>query len=366
MIMKGKIPIYKIEALPVLQNKVYPTRRSAEESAVGDINLVQNSMTGVVENIAYNPSIVQYDDTYQNEQGVSKAFGEHLHEVKGIVRSFLGVESLVEIGCGKGFFLNMLRLSGVNIRGIDATYEGSDPYITKAMYKAGIGIHGRGIVLRHVLEHIPQPEQFLETISKENGSGRVYIEVPCLDWILKHQAWFDIFYEHVNYFRLEDFNRLFTSIKSSGHLFGGQYFYVVAELGALRANSEMYKYSSNSISIPETFLQVFTAQMHFLKSLSGKIVIWGASSKGVIFSLLAKRRGVEIDYIVDINPAKQGGYTPVTGLEVSPPEVLKADADDLNIIVMNSNYFDEIYGLMGSRCNYLLVDKDEFRATSKK
>ena len=56
--------------------------------------------------------------------------------------------------------------------------------------------------------------------------------MPCLDWICKHRAWFDIFYEHVNYFRLTDFQRLFQRIEDSGHLFGGQYLYVVAELAS--------------------------------------------------------------------------------------------------------------------------------------
>jgi len=42
------------------------------------------------------------------------------------------------------------------------------------------------------------------------------------------------FYEHVNYFRMDDFRRMFGKIYESGHFFGGQYLYVVADMASLR------------------------------------------------------------------------------------------------------------------------------------
>jgi hypothetical protein len=66
------------------------------------------------------------------------------------------------------------------------------------------------------------------------GTGKIYIEVPCFDWICEHRAWFDIFYEHVNYFRLTDFKRMFGEVVESGKIFCGQYLYVIAELSSLR------------------------------------------------------------------------------------------------------------------------------------
>jgi hypothetical protein len=44
------------------------------------------------------------------------------------------------------------------------------------------------------------------------------------------QSWFDLFYEHVNYFRLDDLRRMFGTVHEAGHLFGGQYLYIVADL----------------------------------------------------------------------------------------------------------------------------------------
>ena len=55
-------------------------------------------------------------------------------------------------------------------------------------------IEAGGMVLRHVLEHIPQPMDFLASIANANGGkGKIYLEFRCLDWILRKYAWFDIF-----------------------------------------------------------------------------------------------------------------------------------------------------------------------------
>ena len=69
------------------------------------------------------------------------------------------------------------------------------------------------------MEHIQNPYEFLSQLKDANGGGgRVYIEVPCFEWICEHRAWFDIFYEHVNYFRRSDFNRMFGIVVESGKL----------------------------------------------------------------------------------------------------------------------------------------------------
>jgi len=142
----------------------------------------------------------------------------------------------------------------------------------------------------------------------------IYIEVPCLDWILEHRAWFDIYYEHVNYFRMSDFHRMFGDILFSSHTFGGQYISLVADLGTLK-------------------------------------------KPRVIFALMKSRLGQPIDTVIDINPAKQGRYLPVTGLLIQSPEEALADFPEGGTIhVMNSNYLDEIRNMTGNKYKYVLVD----------
>ena len=236
MILKsGAKLLYQGAQFPIFQNRMYDSHAEAKACPKGDVQLVEDQRTGLVYNAAFRPKLMTYDAGYQNEQAVSQLFQEHLETVVNIIARSIGREAIVEVGCGKGFFLEMLLGKGFDVTGFDPTYEGNNPKVMKHYFEPGVGITADGLVLRHVLEHIQDPVNFLQQLKEANGgSGKIYIEVPCFDWICKHHAWFDIFYEHVNYFRLSDFHRMFETVIESGHLFGGQYLYVVAELATLR------------------------------------------------------------------------------------------------------------------------------------
>ena len=209
------------------------------------------------------------------------------------------------------------------------------------------------IVLRHVLEHVPDPFKFLKEISNANGNkGKIYIEVPCLNWISKHKAWFDLFYEHVNYFRLDDLSSMFGKIYYCGHLFGGQYIYVVADLATLASPKRNH---NDTFMFPEDFDNL--KEILGRANPDGKNLIWGGASKGVIFSLKLNRSGLKVDSVIDINPLKQGKYIGGSGLQVTNPKLIlgRLNKKD-NIFVMNSNYMSEIVEMAGNQFNYIKVD----------
>ncbi|MEO5844657.1 MAG: class I SAM-dependent methyltransferase, partial [Caldimonas sp.] len=244
--------IYRAERLPVLQNRMFASAEAARGCVRGDVVLVQSAATGLVFNRAFRPELVEYDADYQNEQGLSGAFARHLDGVVDVVRRHFDGESLVEVGCGKGLFLERLLAAGFDVTGLDPTYEGTNPRVIREFFTPEVGIHADGLVLRHVLEHVPDPHTFLAGLREANGGrGRIYIEVPCLDWIAAHHAWFDIFYEHVNYFRRVDFERLFDTVHEAGHSFAGQYLYVVADLATLRPPQRP---ADDVFSLPPGFL----------------------------------------------------------------------------------------------------------------
>jgi hypothetical protein len=90
---------------------------------------------------------------------------------------------------------------------------------------------------------------------------------------------------------------------------------------------------------------------------SPKTVVWGAASKGVIFSLFMRRAGITIDHVIDINPAKQGRFLAATGIQVMAPEaVLPKLPAGSRIIVMNANYAEEIRQQAGPAFEYLLAE----------
>ncbi|WP_278348187.1 class I SAM-dependent methyltransferase [Stutzerimonas kunmingensis] len=350
--------ILKIEKLPVQQNKVYRSQKEAINCPKGEVVLVQDQDTGVVYNSEFVPELMIYDENYQNEQGCSVFFKEHLSIVASIIKKHLGSGRAVEVGCGKGHFLEYLRSLGCEVVGVDPAYEGEAEYIKKTAFSCELGLSGDLVILRHVLEHISDPYVFLETIAEANGrSGLIYIEVPCLDWIAQNQAWFDVFYEHVNYFRLDNFKNLFGKIIDSGHLFGAQYIYVVAELSSLR---KLKNGAGAAFELGSDFMAGVDRVVQILAENPAKqVVVWGGASKGVILAHHVRQKSDRFfSFAIDINPAKQDGFFPGTGLPVlSPEEGLSRMNDEDIILVMNSNYLSEIKSIAGSRFRYCIADK---------
>ena len=345
--------LYEADAFPVFQNRMYLTAAEARDCPKGDIRLVEDRETGLVYNAAFQPEQMQYDEQYQNEQAYSPMFRSHLEEVAGIVESIIGCTSIVEVGCGKAYFLEMLLAKGFDVTGFDPTYEGHNPRVVKKNFGQGNGIQAKGLVLRHVLEHIHNPVAFLLALKEANGGGgKLYIEVPNFDWICTRRAWFDIFYEHVNYFRLSDFHRIFSNIYSCGYLFGEQYIFVVANLESLQAP----KFDlADRVIFPSNFMR----KVNSYGQNPGLAAIWGGASKGVIFALLRERIGAPVSVVIDVNPAKQGQYMPGTGLRVqSPAEALPKLPAGSKIFVMNSNYLSEIKQMSNNAYCYVGVDHD--------
>jgi hypothetical protein len=83
-----------------------------------------------------------------------------------------------------------------------------------------------------------------------------------------------------------------------------------------------------------------------------KVYLWGGGSKAVSF-LTTLGLGEEVQGAVDINPYKQGKFTPGTGHPVIAPETLLDNPPDL-VIVMNPIYVREI----GQTLNSLGLDPE--------
>lgn len=84
-----------------------------------------------------------------------------------------------------------------------------------------------------------------------------------------------------------------------GHLFGGQYLYIVADLPTLQPPVSS---PADRVDFSEVFLAM--AAVAPSQRVGGLSAVWGAASKGVIYSLLRKRCGNPVNVLIDINPAK--------------------------------------------------------------
>lgn len=350
--------LFRARDLPVLQNRVFDSEDQALNCPVGSIRLVQDSTTGIVHNAEFRPELIVYDQNYQNEQGFSAVFSDHLESVLEKMLPHIKDRRVIEIGCGKGRFLNLMISKGIDAFGIDPAYEGSDRRIRAEFFNESCDLRGDVIILRHVLEHIPNPYNFLASIKETNKGGLIAIEVPSLEWILEKKSWWDVFYEHVNYFRHSDFDAMFGKIHINTSMFGGQYLFILADLETLRPPSIG---ASGHVRFPADFNARISMDVDRIARARAEqhrpCVVWGAASKGVIFSLFMQRSGSAPDFVFDINPIKQGKYLACSGIKIDDPISISPKLPDKTlIVVMNGNYLSEIVNQTQSRFHYTVAE----------
>ncbi|MEN4922741.1 class I SAM-dependent methyltransferase [Achromobacter spanius] len=323
------------------------------EQSFGLMSLRRNERLDFVENGEFDPSIAVYDDNYQNSQAHSPKFQDHMRSVLELLKAQLPAGSkLVEVGCGKGDFLELAIGDGhFQAYGYDATYEGNSPRIEKRYLDDEDRIDADLVVLRHVLEHIQRPHEFLQLLRKIFGDALVYVEVPSLDWILANQAFFDVTYEHVNYFSTTALAQLFDDrVRLQGRLFEEQYQFVIAPLKEVSsAFGEAYRDETwemldfNSL-FPDLANRIDTISTGLKES--SRIFIWGAATKGCMFLLHYLRLGRprnRIAFAIDINPAKSGKFLPGSLVPIHSPETFFSTVTDQDLLLIcNPNYAAEI------------------------
>lgn len=337
--------------LPVIPNS--PLLSLSDKEIMGDLQLRRNIKLNFIENALFNNELVKYDANYQNSQSHSKFFQDHMLYVYNIIKnSFPASSKIIEIGCGKGEFFDIMEKDNYfELEGYDVTYEGFNPKIHKRYIYEKDNFNCDLIILRHTLEHIHRPHIFLKLLRKVFKEAYIYIEVPEMSWIINNSAFYDITYEHVNYFNRESLTNLFDNkYKKWSKVFENQYQFIIAKLSDLSEKFEIEYNSDNWENI------VFTDQFPELnkkinlinKNLGnkGKLYIWGSATKGAMFLMHCKSNKDlfnKIGFAIDINKNKIGKFLPVSKIEIKSKEDFyeSVKSDDL-LLISNPNYIDEI------------------------
>lgn len=355
--------LYQHDSVPSHGALIVPTLEEAAQTHRAHLRLCFCGQCGLI----FNSAFEAYASTYDESQGFSATFRAYADELSDRLISQYGVEGkrIVEIGCGKGDFLALLCEKGQNSGlGIDPSF-GQEPLETSAaerltfvqeLYSDNNADPSADLVVcRHTLEHIRPVGEFLRLLRRTVCDDAIlFFEVPDMYRILQETAFWDVYYEHCNYFTCGSLTRL---VRRAGfdvldvHLdYGNQYV-------ALEARPSRQPSSASPLPDEEPVdllagevagfaERVAEAIAHWKNVLARlavagrRAVVWGAGSKGVGFLTNVGTRE-EIPYAVDINPFKQGKYMAGTGQLIVSPEFLEQHRPDL-VIVMNPVYLDEI------------------------
>lgn len=365
------------DSVPVHQNLLMDSPDAARAIARGRLEMRACPSCGFVFNGTFDPTLLNYGQTYDNTQTHSDAFSGYVEELIERLVGDKGVRdcSIVEVGCGKGGFLRRLvEFEGADNRGhgFDPTYVGPDSdhdgrlTFSRCFYdQSCTGVPADVVVCRHVIEHIAQPVTLLQTVREALGpdsQARVFFETPCVEWILRHQVAWDFFYEHCSLFTADSlaaaFERSGFRVESAEHVFGGQYLWleatpVAAPIAPRAVPGEVaalaHQYGTTELRRNAAWSAQIEQRRH-----AGSIALWGAGAKGVTFANLVDPGCESIACVVDVNPSKQGQFLPGTGHGIVSPEQLLA-SDVSTVLVLNPNYCEEISQFLRQRGSSIAV-----------
>lgn len=362
-------PLLKISDIPIHCNRLWNSQESALTAARGTMDLVFCNNCGHVFNRDFDPGKMDYDPDYENSLHYSPRFQEYADKLaQGLIDKFsLHGKNVIEIGCGKGDFLKAICKFGNNTGvGFDPSFEENRDgqpqenfIVIKDFYSDKYASYGADLICcRHVLEHIQYPAVLLNTVKKAIGDrfeSIVFFEVPDGTFTLKDLGIWDLIYEHCSYFTSNSLSYTFSqngyTVLGQESSFGGQFLGIEAKLSPaaqesfstdlrLPENDELIKIAAKFAANYHEKVNYWKKQLATYAADNKKVVLWGAGSKGVTFLNVMKSSG-QVDYIVDINPHKQGRFVAGSGQQIISPEFLK-EYQPAIVLVMNPIYQQEI------------------------
>ena len=218
------------------------------------------------------------------------------------------------------------------------------------------------LVLTHTLDHLPDPNGFLEAAKRalDPARGVLVIEVHDLEKTVARRESCLFAHEHTTYYCAASLQRVL--LRAGFHVINTALvpdaerrinsLLVVATLStSIYASQKMSALAWNGLDRAD-YMLAFGRSVH--SSLTGlREFVQGESQRGVrlagygvgargIMTLAAIARPGDFAYVCDKNPNVNGYFTPGTHIPVFTPEHLLTDPVD-KVIVFSFGYFQEIY-----------------------
>lgn len=333
-------PIFKATNVPLAPNA--PLDPSDFESEIFiELDIVQCQHCSLIYNQAFLPSMIEkiYTENYSSGIPNSPAV---LERYRYILDNAIGVGSIenacaIEIGASDFTFSELLLDRGASQV---IAFEPSDLFKTTnprihhingffSLDRLPVSADDVGlIVMRHVLEHVPQPLETLGELARASRLGlKLYIEVPNAEDIIGQNRFYDFFYEHVTYFTPELLTSVLRNFGFTVHqvtpLVQGQHFGILCEKTELTPQELPPIEPSRSIQAVDSFrayTDEFLAQLQEVINSYERVAIYGAGNHGLGVAALLELDRQRVKCFLDLNQMKAGKYSPKTHIPIMPPQ----------------------------------------------
>jgi 2-polyprenyl-3-methyl-5-hydroxy-6-metoxy-1,4-benzoquinol methylase len=339
-----KNPLLEYNNMPA-SAQGFLTLEMVPSDSVQDLLINQCSSCGLVQ---LNNAPVDYYREVIRAAAFSKEMREfRLAQLKDwVIRFQLNQQKVLEIGCGKGEYLSLLKAAGANAFGVEYAAQAISHCQTEGLqvFQGYLGDHQlksmpndfKGFMCLNFMEHWPNPNATLNELKTHLSDGAVgLIEVPNFDMIIEKGLFSEFISDHLLYFTQDTLR--YTLQKNGFEVLECKSVwqdYILSVVVRKREPTNLTYFEqfhrdiSNSLN---TFISAFE---------TGKVAIWGAGHQSLAVISLANLAD-KISYVIDSATFKQNKYTPASHLLIVAPSHLKKEPVDA-VIIMAASYSDEV------------------------
>ena len=343
----------------------FPDLKSLKNDNGSDLNLFQCSSCGLVQ-------LSEKPVSYYKEVIRASSFSDEMKKFRGeqfvswVDKYNLKGKSILEVGCGRGEYLSILKQTEVSLaHGIEYSKESvsscinSELSVTKGFFGDENFVLPKqkydGFICLNFMEHWPNPNKVLAHLKKNLSEDAIgIIEVPNFDMILKQGLYSEFISDHLFYFTKDTLTFMlnyngFEVIECSVIWHD----YILSAVVRKRKRIDLSLLKSRKLNV-ETELNSFIDKFE-----KKEVAIWGAGHQSLAVMSLAKLEN-KIRYVVDSAPFKQGKYTPATHFPIVAPIELVNNPVKA-VIIIAASYSNEVACIMKNtyqHIKYVVIVED--------
>ncbi len=345
-------PLLEFDNMPASAQDIPDENEIAEEKGVS-LSLYQCRGCGLIqfdcEPVAYYRDVIR-------SGGFSKTMVElRRSQYKHLIETYhLENKKFIEVGCGQGEFLGVLTEFPVQAYGIEHKQDLVEMAAGKGLQVERGFVDNGEVRLENgpfdvflsfnFFEHQPDPNGMLQGIYNnltEDGMGLV--TVPSLEYILENDGYYELIRDHLVYYT---FDTLRFVLEKNG-------FEVLEEEMVNRDTLSVIVRKKKKVDVSriQKSYDTIRKEVHeYIDRLHGegkRIAVWGASHQGFTLAATAELT-IDVEYIIDSAPFKQGRYAPASHIPIISPDDAVADPVDA-IIIIAPGYTKEIASIIRER-----------------
>jgi SAM-dependent methyltransferase len=289
-------------------------------------------------------------------------------QFKDFVRKYdLKDKKIIELGCGKGEYLSLMKQAGTRASGIEFSQDSVDhclsnnldvqkDYILDTNQKLKGGPYD-GFFMLSYFEHLPLPTIQLKAIHnnlKEDGIG--LIEVPNFDMMIRNDLFSEFITDHLTYFTKSTLQSTLLSnqfdVLECNEVWHD---YIISAVVRKRSRINLQSFKDKQTSL--------TSDIHNYIDQYDRVAVFGAGHQALALISLTDIRD-KIEYVVDDATFKQGKYTPATHIPIVSREELDKNPVDAIIIIAGSYSEEVLNSLTCQTLNKVIIKNNMLQVAS--